>query len=251
MTSQQIFFNVNTFGQLFEIFLKNLHNIDSRPVVTIFASSSVIYLKGELFMRKIIVISMMSLDGVIQAPGDPEEDRSGEFEFGGWTSPYTDAISSEVSKDQMKPADLLLGRYTFEIWENYWPEHAKHWPGINEVTKYVLSTNREETDWDNCVFLKSIEEIKKLKSQESSEPFGSDIKVWGSSELVQQLLEHDLVDELRLNIYPLTLGKGKKLFGNTAMPTAFTLMKTTVTTTGIIVANYQRAEAVKTSQIGE
>lgn len=151
---------------------------------------------------------MISLDGVMQAPGGPKEDVSGGFKFGGWTAPYGDkAYSKVVQKELQQPADYLLGRKTFEIWENYWPHHADFWPGINNGTKYVLSKTRKKSDWENTVFLKSLADIKQLKK--SSSKGGADIQVWGSSQLIQLLLKNDLVDELRLKIHPLTLGKGK------------------------------------------
>ncbi len=196
-------------------------------------------------MRKIIVISMITLDGVMQAPGGSKEDESEGFIFGGWTAPYENDASGEIWQEQMKAADLLLGRKTYEIWANYWPEHASNWPGINEVTKYVLSNTIEKSDWKNTVFLKSLADIKKLKNGS-----GSDIKVWGSSKLIQLLLKHDLVDEFWLNIYPLTLGTGKKLFDDGPIPAAFTLTESTVTPSGVIMANYKRAGEVKTGTVG-
>ena len=196
-------------------------------------------------MRKIIVLSMISLDGVLQAPGGPEEDTSGGFKYGGWTASYTDEAFGKVLQEELKPADYLLGRKTFEIWENYWPEHGDFWPAINEGTKYVLSGTRKESGWKKSVFLDSVDAIKKLKNSE-----GSDIQVWGSSELIQLLLQHDLVDELRLKIYPLTLGKGKNLFGNGPIPAAFTLTNSVVTTTGVLIATYKRAGEVKTGTVG-
>jgi dihydrofolate reductase len=192
-------------------------------------------------MRKIIVFSMISLDGVMQAPGGPKEDRSGGFKYGGWTSLYSDEAYGKAVQEELKPAEYLLGRKTFEIWENYWPHHADFWPGINDGTKYVLSKRRKKSDWKNSVFLNGLAAIKKLKNSK-----GGDIHVWGSSELVHLLLKHDLVDELRLKIHPLILGKGKKLFDNSAMASAFTLVETTVTTTGVILTNYKRAGKVKT-----
>jgi dihydrofolate reductase len=197
-------------------------------------------------MRKIIVLSFITLDGVMQAPGGPEEDTSGGFKYGGWTAPYGDEVSGKVMQKQMKPADLLLGRKTFEIFESFWPEHASHWPGINEVTKYVISGTVKKSDWENTVFLTSVADIKKLKNSE-----GPDIKVWGSSELVPLLLKHDLVDEFWLNIYPVTLGGGKKLFNNNTLSAAFTLVESTVTPRGVIMVNYQRAGEVKTGTINE
>src|ERR1700741_1462094 len=196
-------------------------------------------------MRKITVLSMITLDGVLQAPGGPKEDTSGGFKYGGWTAPYGDeAYGKAVQKELKQPADYLLGRKTFEIWENYWPEHADYWPGINEGTKYVMSKTRKNSDWKNSVFINSLSKIKKLKASE-----GSHIQVWGSSKLIQLLLKHDLVDELWLKIHPLTLGKGKKLFDNGPVPAAFTLMESTVTTSGVIIANYKRAGEVKTGDI--
>lgn len=196
-------------------------------------------------MRKITVISMITLDGVMQAPGGPEEDPSGLFKYGGWVAPYGDKVSGEVVKKQMQPADYLLGRKTFEIWAGYWPEHADIWQGINDGNKYILSGTLKKSDWKNTVFLESLTDIQKLKNTE-----GPDIQVWGSSNLVQLLLEHDLVDELCLKIYPLTLGKGKKLFNNSAAPAAFTLTGSIVTSTGVIIANYKRAGKVETGTIG-
>lgn len=196
-------------------------------------------------MRKIIVLSMITLDGVIQAPGGPEEDTSGGFEYGGWVAPYGDEVYDEIVEQELKPADYLLGRKTFEIWADYWPEHADFWPGINEGTKYVLSNTIERSDWKNSVFLKSLADIEKLKNSE-----GSDLQVWGSGELVQLLLKHDLVDELRLKIHPLTLGEGKKLFANGPIPAAFTLAESTVTPGGVIIATYKRAGKVKTGTVG-
>jgi dihydrofolate reductase len=197
-------------------------------------------------MRKIIVLSFITLDGVMQAPGGPEEDPSGGFKYGGWTAPYGDEASGKAMQKQLEPADLLLGRKTYDIFASYWPEHAAHWPGINEVTKYVLSNTLKESDWNNCVFLTSVEDIKKLKNTE-----GANIKIWGSSKLVQLLLKHNLVDEFWLNIHPVVLGKGKKLFDDSAVPAAFTIAESTVTPSGVILVNYKRAGEVKTGTVGE
>jgi dihydrofolate reductase len=207
-------------------------------------------------MRKIIVLSMITLDGVMQAPGGPKEDTSDGFKYGGWTAPYGDKIGGRVvQKELQQPADYLLGRKTFEMWASYWPEHADFWPGINTGTKYVLSKTLKKSDpivtgWKNTVVIKSVADIKKLKSQKLSGSKGADIQVWGSSKLVQLLLKNDLVDELRLKIYPVTLGKGKKLFENSAIPAAFTLTESLITSTGVIIANYKRAGKVKTGNAG-
>lgn len=197
-------------------------------------------------MRKIIVLSMISLDGVMQAPGGPKEDKSDGFKYGGWTAPYGDETYSSAVKNELKPADYLLGRKTFEIWEDYWPKNAAFWPDINEGNKYVLSKTRKKSDWKNSIFIKNLAEIKKLKETE-----GLDIQVWGSSELIHLLLKNDLVDEIRLKIHPLLLGRGKKLFDNNAHPSGFELIENTVTSTGVILASYKRAGEVKTGNAGE
>jgi dihydrofolate reductase len=195
-------------------------------------------------MRKITVISMITLDGVLQAPGGPKEDTSGGFKFGGWSASYTDELFGKLMQEELKQSDYLLGRKTFEIWESYWPHHADFWPGINEGNKYVLSQTRESSEWKNTNFLKSVADIEKLKRSE-----GADIQVWGSSELIHLLLQHDLVDELRIKTYPLILGEGKKLFENGAMPAAFTLTESHVTPKGVIIGNYKREGEVKTGSI--
>ncbi|CAI2768878.1 dihydrofolate reductase family protein [Flavobacterium collinsii] len=197
-------------------------------------------------MRKIIALAMITLDGVMQAPGGPQEDTSGGFKYGGWVAPFGDESYSKAMEKQMEPSDILLGRKTFDLFESYWPEHAANWPGINEVTKYVLSASRKDSKWENSVFLKSAEDIQKLKNSE-----GDDIKVWGGASIIQFLLKNDLVDELWLKIHPLLLGKGKKLFDDSAIPTSFVLTNHTITSTGVIIANYSRAGLVKTGTIGD
>jgi dihydrofolate reductase len=196
-------------------------------------------------MRKIIVLEFITLDGVMQAPGGPEEDTSGGFKYGGWCAPYSDEVSGKVMQQQMAATDILLGRKTFEIFAGFWPHHSEHWPGINEVKKYVMSNTIKKSDWKNSVFLTSVADIKELKNSE-----GPDIKVWGSGKLVQLLLTHDLVDELWLKIYPVTLGEGKKLFDNGPIPAAFTLTESLATPKGVIIANYKRAGEVKTGTMG-
>ena len=196
-------------------------------------------------MRNIVVLSFITLDGVMQAPGGPEEDPSGAFKYGGWVAPYFDDVVNKVMEKQMKPADLLLGRKTFEIFASYWPKHVDGWPGINDVTKYVVSNTMKKSDWENSVFLTSLADIEKLKKSN-----GLDLQVHGSGELIQLLLDNDLVDELWLKFHPLTLGKGKKLFEKGAIPAAFTVSETTVTPSGVIIANYTRAGQVKTGTVG-
>lgn len=200
-------------------------------------------------MRKIIVLSMITLDGVIQAPGGQKEDTAGGFKYGGWTAPYSDDVFNNVMQKELEPADYLLGRKTYEIWAGYWPQHGDFWPGINEGTKYVFSKNLKKSDpmvtgWKNSVVVRTVADIKKLKKTK-----GADIQIWGSGKLIQLLLKNDLVDELRLKIYPLTLGKGKKLFDGGAIPAAFTLTESIVTSKGVIIAYYKRAGDVVTGNV--
>ena len=203
-------------------------------------------------MRKIIVTTNVTLDGVMQAPMGSEEDTSGAFKYGGWSALNADAISGKaVQKEMNQTADYLLGRKTFEIFASFWPAHAKMWPGINDGTKYILSKTIKNSDpiaigWKKTVFLGSLEDIKQLKISE-----GSDIQVWGSSELTHLLLKNGLVDELHLRIFPIILGKGKKLFDNGTVPTAFTLIENVVTPKGVIIAYYKRAGEMFPSQTAE
>jgi len=199
-------------------------------------------------MRKIIVLSFITLDGVMQAPGGPGEDSSGAFKYGGWVAPYfaeADEAAGEFMAKQLRSADLLLGRKTFDIFADYWPGHAEMWPGINEVTKYVMSNTKDKSDWQNSVFLKGVDDIKKLRESD-----GTDIQVHGSGNLIQALLKHDLVDELWLKTFPIILGRGKRLFGEGTMPAAFTLTDSLVAPNGVIFANYKRAGEVKTGTVG-
>lgn len=195
-------------------------------------------------MRKIIVLEFLTLDGVMQAPGGPKEDTSGDFKYGGWTAPYFDDFSGKVMAEQMKqPFSLLLGRKTFKIFASYWPKHEDAWPGVNDATKYVVSKSLKKHKWVNSVFINNnvVEELKKLKKKN-----GPDLKVYGSGNLVQTLLKNDLVDELWLKIFPITLGKGKRLFENGAIPAAFKLIESKTSPSGVIFANYKRFGKVKT-----
>jgi len=196
-------------------------------------------------MRKIIVISMISLDGVLQAPGAPDEDTSGGFRYGGWTASYGDADFETHFGPLMERHDILVGRKTFDIFEAYWPKHADFWPGINEVTKYAVSTTRHESDWANTVFLGGVDDIRAL-----TQSGDADLIVWGSGDLIQTLLENDLVDELQLVIYPVTLGSGKKLFARGTMPAAFTMIDGAVTSGGVVFARYARGGDIVTGHVG-
>src|SRR6476659_9824007 len=182
-------------------------------------------------MRKLIVLSFITVDGVIQAPGGPEEDTSGGFTYGGWQAPYNDEIVSKVLAEQWsEPFDLLLGRKTFEIFASYWPYHAEGQPGsgINNATKYVASNTLHSHEWKKSVFLKGdvAEEVRKLKQQD-----GPAIHMYGSANLIQTLLKHDLIDEFWLMIYPITLGTGKRLFAEGTIPAAFKVSKGQVSPT--------------------
>jgi dihydrofolate reductase len=195
-------------------------------------------------MRKIIVLTFVTMDGVMQGPGGPQEDTSGDFKYGGWTVPYFDDALGQTMVEQMaKPFELLLGRKTFEIFASYWPQHEKDWPGINTVTKYVVSNTLKKHTWNNSLFINGniAEKLKKLKNQD-----GPDLQVHGSSNLIQTLLAHDLVDEFWLKIFPVTLGSGKQLFGKSTIPAAFKLVESKSTPSGVIVATYKRAGEVKT-----
>jgi dihydrofolate reductase len=193
-------------------------------------------------VRKIIVLSFISLDGVMQAPGGPEEDSSGGFKYGGWTAPYFDEYLGKVMDGQMAdPAELLIGRKTFEIFASYWPEHEEGWPQINKMTKYVVSNTLTSHKWQNSVFLKSVGEIQKIKKQN-----GPDLQVHGSGSLIQTLMEHDLVDEFWLKIFPVTLGAGKRLFDKGTIPAAYTLVNPKISPAGVIIATFKRAGNVKT-----
>ena len=195
-------------------------------------------------MRKIIVLTFLSLDGVMQAPGGPTEDTSGGFKYGGWTFPYFDDFAGDVMAEQMKqPFSLLLGRKTFDIFAGYWPQHADVWPGINEATKYVVSNTLTESSWQNSIFIKGdvVEELKKLKAGD-----GPDLQVYGSGNLIQTLLKNDLVDELWLKTFPVTLGSAKKLFVEGTIPAAWELTDSKISPKGVIFANYKRGGEVKT-----
>jgi dihydrofolate reductase len=195
-------------------------------------------------MRKIIVLTFVTLDGVMQAPGGSGEDDSGNFKYGGWTVPYFDeALGQVMAKQMSQPFDLLLGRKTFEIFAAYWPHHEEEGAGINNATKYVASNTVAKHEWEKSVFLKGnvADEVRKLKQQD-----GPEIQVHESSNLIQTLLEHDLVDEFWLKIFPVTLGMGKRLFDKGTIPGAYTLVESKSTPAGVMIATLRRAGEVKT-----
>jgi dihydrofolate reductase len=195
-------------------------------------------------MRKLIVLSFITLDGVMQAPGGPTEDPSGGFTYGGWVVPYFDDNLGRIMDEQMsKPFDLLLGRKTFEIFASYWPHHVDEGPGINNATKYVVSNTLTSHEWSKSVFLSGnvVDEIRKLKQQD-----GPDLQVHGSANLIQTLLRHDLIDAFWLKIFPITLGMGKRLFAEGTIPAAFKVSESQLSPMGVIVAYYERAGDVQT-----
>ncbi|MGZ3666423.1 MAG: dihydrofolate reductase family protein [Ktedonobacterales bacterium] len=195
-------------------------------------------------MRKLVVLSFVTLDGVMQAPGGPEEDPTGGFTHGGWTVPYFDDFLGETMAEQMgKPFDVLLGRKTYELFAAYWPHHKDEGPGLNNATKYVASHRPMEFTWERSVLLNGdvVNEVKELKAQD-----GPDLQVHGSGNLIQTLLKHDLVDELWLKIFPITLGTGKRLFAEGTTPAAFSMREAKTSPLGVIVASYERAGDVKT-----
>ncbi|HEY3310979.1 MAG TPA: dihydrofolate reductase family protein [Anaerolineales bacterium] len=198
-------------------------------------------------MRKVIVLEHISIDGVIQAPGGPEEDTSGGFTYGGWISSYSDDVLGTLLRKKMNmPFDLLLGRKTFEIWASFWPQHTDEWPGVKTATKYVASNTIASHAWQPSVFLDGdiAGKIARIKAQP-----GPDLHVWGSGDLMQTLVKHDLVDSFWLMVYPLTLGVGKRLFAAGTLPAAFKLTESAFTPAGVIVVNYERAGALTTGSV--
>jgi dihydrofolate reductase len=198
-------------------------------------------------MRKIVVLSFISLDGVMQAPGGPKEDTSGGFKYGGWTVPFADEFSGKMMTEQMSmPFDLLLGRKTYDIFADYWPKQdpSGYVAGpFNKATKYVVSSSSPKLIWENSVLIEGdvAAKLKELKQQD-----GPLLQVHGSGNLIQTLLENDLADELWLKIFPVTLGKGKRLFAEGTIPAAFELTDSQTSPKGVIYANYKRSGEVKT-----
>jgi dihydrofolate reductase len=193
-------------------------------------------------MRKIITTTFVTLDGVMQGVSDPEEDPPGGFTQDRWWANYNDDMTGQVIDGFMKiPFELLLGRKTYDIFAAYWP-HTAEAPNIarpfNATKKYVVSHAKVELSWPNSVLVTGsdiVSEIKKLKGMD-----GPDLWVWGSSKVIQTLLKHDLVDEMHIWTYPVTLGGGKRLFREGILPAAFELASSQVTSRGVIIAHYER-----------
>ena len=191
-------------------------------------------------MRKITACEFMTLDGVIQ---NEENDGDG-FKYGGWFFPFADEETGAVIQERLaKPVDLLLGRKTFEVWENYWPTHSSFWPNVMTAAKYVASNTRDSSDWQPTVFLGGdlAENVRKLKNAE-----GPDLHVFGSANMLQTLFRADLIDALELMIIPITLGAGKRLFQDGTIPAAFKVTSSQVAPKGIISVTYERDGDVKT-----
>jgi dihydrofolate reductase len=198
-------------------------------------------------MRKLIVAEHISLDGVIQGPGSPEEDPSGGFRFGGWSVPYADKAIGEAVQDLLsQPFELLLGRHTYDIWAAYWPRVPAGHPIadlFNRVPKHVATHRADALGWQSSHALKGelADAIRELKQQS-----GASLLTWGSGDMVRQLLAAGLVDELRLVTYPVVLGRGKRLFDDNAQAAAFTLVDSITTQTGALITRYERSGEVRT-----
>jgi dihydrofolate reductase len=194
-------------------------------------------------MRKIIILSFISLDGVMQAPGGEGEDPYGGFNLEGWTVPYfDDTLGAEMGRQMTPPFDLLLGRTTYDIFAGYWPQQGADDP-FKDARKYVVTSRPVNTDWHETIPIQGDvpAAIRAIKGQD-----GPPIQVHGSSQLIQTLLAYDLADELWLKIFPVVLGAGKRLFGPGAIPAAFQLTASSVSPSGVIMASYQRAGDVLT-----
>lgn len=202
-------------------------------------------------MRKLVVGMFMSLDGVVQAPGGPDEDREGGFEHGGWTVPFFDEQLGQYLTEMISRSDaLLLGRKTYDIFASSWPLAPDDDPigaHLNSVPKYVASRTMKTADWNNTTILSGdvAEEVRKLKEGE-----GGEIQMAGSSDLIQTLLKHDLIDEFHLLIYPVLLGNGKRLFGEGTVPGNLKLTNTMTTANGVMINNYERAGDLQYGAMG-
>ena len=198
-------------------------------------------------MRKLIVTTMLSLDGVMQAPGGPEEDESGGFAYGGWSMPLWDDQLNEAKTAELSvPFDLLLGRRTYEIFAGYWPTAPEGTLGIpfNDATKYVASRSHPSLDWSPAILIEgdAAEGIAALKENDD----GPELQVHGSGNLAQTLIRHGLVDEYHLMVFPLVLGSGKRLFADGTIPAALKLVDSKTSTTGVFMGTYEPAGEVVT-----
>jgi dihydrofolate reductase len=202
-------------------------------------------------MRKVIVSTFLTLDGVMQAPGGPEEDDSGGFTHGGWSVNYWDDLMGEVMTEAFSvPFDLLLGRRTYEIFAAYWP-HAPEEAGakpLNDATKYVASRSHPALDWDPSVLIDgdAAEGVATLKDSD-----GPELQVHGSGNLIQTLMRHELVDEYRLWVFPLVIGSGKRLFSDGTIPAGLKLVDSKISTTGVVIGTYEPAGEIVTGSFAQ
>lgn len=202
-------------------------------------------------MRKIITTTFMSLDGVIQGPGGPEEDTTGGLELGGWSVTQWDDLMQQVMSEEIaKPYDLLLGRFTYNIWAPYWPSirNSPIAEKFNQVKKYVATQTLTEASWQETILLNgdTIAQVKALKATE-----GVDLQMWGSANFIQSLLQHRLIDRMDIWIFPVVLGKGKKLFAEGTVPGNFKLTKHAVSTTGVFLTTYEPDGEVPIGRAGD
>ena len=197
-------------------------------------------------MRKLVVGTFLTVDGVMQAPGGPDEDREGGFEHGGWSVNYWDDVMGQIITESTLQGDaLLLGRKTYEIFAAHWPNVGGDDPiaaKLNSMPKYVASRTLEKVTWNNSTLIKGdvAEAVADLKKQP-----GGAIQVTGSGDLIQTLMEHDLVDEYQLWVFPVVLGEGKRLFAGGAVPAALKLADTKTSSTGVAIQTYERAGAIQ------
>jgi dihydrofolate reductase len=195
-------------------------------------------------MRELVVLTFLTLDGVMQAPGGPEEDPDGAFEHGGWSVGYWDEEMEKAMGESMSaPFDLVLGRKTYEIFAAHWPNADD--PGaepLNQATKHVASTTLTELQWENSKLMEGEvpKAVRALKEQD-----GPELQVHGSADLIQTLLEHELIDEFRLKVFPLVLGKGKRLFDGGTVPAGLELTSSQVSSTGVTIATYRTGAEIK------
>jgi dihydrofolate reductase len=198
-------------------------------------------------MRKIIAITQVTLDGVMQAPGGPEEDPSNGFAHGGWAMPFVDDAAGKVIGEIIAGEfDMLLGRRTYEIFAGYWPNQGDHpiAKAFNKATKYVVTRSLDRFDWKKSQRIDGdiVEKIRQLKASD-----GPELHIWGSSELLQTLIGADLLDEYRIWIFPVVLGEGKRLFENGVSPRGLTLAETRSTPKGVLVNTYHPAGPLPSS----
>lgn len=197
-------------------------------------------------MRKLVAVTFVTLDGIMQGPGGPGEDDTNGFNSGGWSVNYWDDMMGKAMDEEFaKRPELLLGRKTYDIFAAYWP-NAKAEDGaddLNNAKKYVVSRTLDKVDWNNSTLIKGdvVKEITRLKALD-----GPELQVHGSSNLIQTLLKHNLLDELHLKIFPVAIGKGKRFFGKDINPSGFKLLDSKISTTGVIIATYEQSGELKT-----